>query len=342
MAQTLGNVRIGSDRFGPRTTYEELEIGKDLGTEDFLVTQSQIDQVCYRLQDHHPYYEVNSPFGGTVAPVWMTYLLTRGLFSQTYSVRGLFYKWAMDCVLPVRPGVRHTVTGTLTNKWIKNDREFVEYASVCKDDKGNVVFTTKRAHVLDFIKRTAPKVGEGIGSSSARTPEAKAGRQPYWDPDWPADETAALTGEILVPPLASSSTPIGAPLPSVSIFLSKKRFTELQEHHLIGRGRNLHLDVEAAQQEGLPAPVATAPDLMAMAHRSALEFFGAGWVKGGRADLTCARPTYIGDYVTANGVVTGREQLPDGTERLLCNVWVENQRGEKKIVGTVSGIVGAR
>jgi acyl dehydratase len=341
MTQTLGQVRIASDRFGPRTTFEELEIGKDLGTEEFLVTQAQIDQVCDRLEDHHPYYEVNSPFGGTVAPVSMTYLITRALFSQTYSVRGLFYKWAVDCMQPVRPGVRHTVTGTLTNKWVKNEREFVAYESVCKDEKGNVIFTTQRAHVLDFIKRTAPKVAHGIGSSSARTPEGRAGRQPYWDPDWPADETAALTGDIVVPPLANFETPIGAPLPSVSIFMSKKRFIKLQEQHLVGRARNLHVDMEAAQQEGLPAPVASAPDLMAMAHRSALEFFGAGWLKGGRADLTCARPTYIGDYVTSKGVVTGRDRLPDGSQRLQCSVWVENQKGEKKVVGTVSGIVGA-
>jgi len=342
MTATTGQVRIANDRFGPRTTYEELEIGKDLGTEVFLVTQAQIDQVCDRQEDHHPYYEVNSPFGGTVAPMSMTYMLTRSLFSQTYSVRGLFYNWALECVRPVRPGVRHTVTGTLTNKWIKNDREFVAYESVCKDDKGQVVFTTRRAHVLDFIKRTVPKVGYSDGSSSARTPEARAGREPYWDPDWNPDETAALTGEILVPPLANKETAIGSPLPPVSTFLSKKRFIRLQEYHIKGRAPNLHVSAEAAQIEGLPAPVASAPDLMAMVHRSALEFFGAGWLQGGRADLICKRPTFIGDYITAKGVVKEREALPDGAERLLCDAWVENQKGEKKVVGTISGIVSAR
>jgi acyl dehydratase len=342
MTQTTNQVRVATDRFGPRTTFEELEIGKDLGTEVFLVTQSQIDQVCDRQEDHHPYYEVNSPFGGTVAPMSMTYMLTRALFSQTYSVRGLFYNWAVECVRPVRPEVRHTVSGRLTEKWIKNDREFVAYESVCKDDKGQVVFTTRRAHVLDFIKRTAPKVGYTEGSSSARTPEARAGREPYWDPDWPADETAAGTGEIEIPPLARMDTPIGAPLPAVSTFLSRKRFIKLQEYHIKGRAPNLHVSVEAARQEGLPGPVASAPDLMAMIQRCALEFFGAGWLQGGRADLVCRRPTFIGDYVSAKGVVTRRDVLPDGSHRLECDAWVENQKGEKKIAGTISGIVRAR
>ena len=184
----LGAVRILRDAAGIRTTYEELEIGKDLGSAEFLVTQGQIDQTCDRLEDHHPYYEVGSPFGSTVAPVWMTYLIPRMLFSQTYSVRGLFYKWGFELLGPVRPGVRHTVSATLTEKWIRNDREFVAYEAVCKDESGRVVYRSRRAHVLDFIKRTAPKVGEGaIGTSDARTPEARAAREQNWDRDWPHD-----------------------------------------------------------------------------------------------------------------------------------------------------------
>ena len=79
-----------------------------------------------------------------------------------------------------------------------------------------------------------------------------------------------------------------------------------------------------------------------MVHRSALELFVAGWLQGGRADLICKRPTFIGDYITAKGVVKARETLPDGSQRLECDAWVENQKGERKVVGTISGIVRAR
>ena len=80
--EELGQVRVARDARGVRTTYEELEIGKDLGSAEFLVTQAHIEQACERLNDHHPYFEVASPFGTTVAPVWMSYWVTRMLFSQ--------------------------------------------------------------------------------------------------------------------------------------------------------------------------------------------------------------------------------------------------------------------
>ena len=338
----LGQVRILRDAAGLRTTYEEVEIGKDLGTAEWTPTQEQIDQVCERMEDHHPYYEVDSPFGGTVVPLSMTYLLTRGLFSQTYSVRGLFYKWGVELLEPIRPGVTYKVQGTLTEKWIKNDREFVAYESVCRDPAGTVVFRTRRAHVMDFIKRTAPKVGEGaVGTSDARTPEAREARKPVWDANWPVDDTAAGTGRIEVRPAARWDLPVGAPMPTTSLYFSRAKFLKRQNQYFAGPNPTLHVDVEAAQQEGLPAPVASAPDLMAMCHQIAMQFFGAGWIRGGRAEVTSTRPTYMHEYLTAQGVVKSREELSDGTLRLHCDVWVENQKGDKKVVGTVSGIVPA-
>lgn len=340
--QALGQVRILRDAAGVRTTFEELKIGTDLGTAEWTPTQEQIDQVCERMEDHHPYYEVDSPFGGTVVPLSMTYLLTRGLFSQTYSVRGLFYKWGVELLEPIKSGVTYTVQGTLIEKWIKNDREFVAYESVCRAPSGMIVFRTRRAHVMDYIKRSAPKTGEGaVGTSDARTPEARDARKPVWDANWPAGDTAAGTGRIDITPLARHDTPVGAALPSNSLYFSRAKFLKRQNQYFAGPNPTLHVDETAAQQEGLPAPVASAPDLMALCHQSAMQFFGAGWIRGGRADVTSAKPTYMHEYVSSKGVVTTREELPDGTLRLHCNVWVENQKGEKKVVGTVSGLVPA-
>ena len=132
-------MRILRDSAGIRTTFEELEIGKDLGAAEWTPTQAQIDQVCERMEDHHPYYELNSPFGNTVVPVSMTYLLTRGLFSQTYSVRGLFYKWTVDLMEPMTPAITYIIKATLSEKWIRNDREFVAYESTCTADRKSVV-----------------------------------------------------------------------------------------------------------------------------------------------------------------------------------------------------------
>src|ERR1700693_2726606 len=131
-SQPHEQVRIRHDLRGTRTDYEEIEVGRDLGSSDFMVTQAQIDELCDRSRDHHPFYEVDSPFGGTVAPVSATYMLPRMLFSQTYSVRGLFYKWAFEFLNPVKSNVRYIVSARVSEKWIKNDREFVAYEAVCK------------------------------------------------------------------------------------------------------------------------------------------------------------------------------------------------------------------
>lgn len=338
----LGQVRILRDAAGTRTTFDELEIGKDLGSLVWTPTQSQVDQVCERMEDHHPYYEVESPFGGTVVPTHMTYLMIRGLFSQTYSVRGLFYKWGLELLEPIRTGVTYRVDAKLTEKWIRNDREFVAYEGTCTDPRGAVVFRTRRAHVLDFIKRTAPKVGEGaIGTSDARTQAAREARAQVWDAHWPADDTAAGTGRIELAPLARPDTPVGAQLPPNSIYFSRAKFLKRQNMYFAGANPTLHVSDEAARQEGLPAPVASAPDIMAMCHQCALDFFGAGWLRGGKADLTASRPTYMHEYLTASGVVTSREELPGGAVRLHCEMSVQNQKGEKKVVGKLSGMVPA-
>jgi acyl dehydratase len=338
----LGTVRIRKDVRGQRSDYDEFEVGKDLGSAPFRVTQQQIDQSCERNEFHHPFYEVASPLGGTVAPVGMTYGTTRMLFSQNYSVRGLFYKWAFEFLAPIKPETDYVVSARLADKWIKNDREFVAYESVCKDAQGNVIFTTRRAHTLDYIKRTAPKVGEGgIDSADARGRDIAATTAAAQRPQLPTSESAAGTGSADVKPLATRDTPLGAPLPSFSLFMSKLQFEKwyARPNADPSGSRSLHIDADAARQEGLAAPVAVGPDIIGFAHRSAMQFFAEGWVKGGKADLTVARPTYPGEYITSNGFVKAKEQLADGSLRLICEVWVASQAGEKKVVGTVSGIV---
>jgi hypothetical protein len=169
-ATEISQVRVKHDPKGERTDFDKLEIGKDLGSAELLVTQEQIDGMCERREFWHPYYNVSSPFGGTVAPMLLSYGIPRLLFSQVYNVRGLFYKWAFENFLPLRPNVPMVVSARLSEKWVKHDREFVAYEATCKDPDGNIVFTTRRAHALDYIKRTAPKAGEGLDTGRLPAP----------------------------------------------------------------------------------------------------------------------------------------------------------------------------
>jgi hypothetical protein len=130
-------------------------------------------------------------------------------------------------------------------------------------------------------------------------------------------------------------------LPEYSMQMSIERFDRWY-----GAGRvnspyplaNRHIDSTAAQQEGLPAPVAGGPDVANLIFRSLAAFFGEGWFAGGDASLTIVRPTYAADFLTAKGHVVAVE-LEGDSLRIRCDVWVEDGKGEKKVVGRASGKV---
>ena len=53
-----------------------------------------------------------------------------------------------------------------SRKWVKNNREFVEYEAVCHDPDGNKIFVTRRSHALDFLTIDVPKAATGIDSGA--------------------------------------------------------------------------------------------------------------------------------------------------------------------------------
>ena len=105
-----------------------------------------------------------------------------------------------------------------------------------------------------------------------------------------------------------------------------------------GDEKTIHTDYEAAAKEGLPAPVAIGPQVAALTFRQLRLSFGTGWPVGGRYDLTFRRPVFVTDFCVARGVVTGTEKEGDKL-RVHCEVWVENQKAEKVIAGTASGLL---
>src|SRR5579875_822139 len=106
--------------------------------------------------------------------------------------------------------------------------------------------------------------------------------------------------------------------------------------------QTIHTDVEAARREGLEAPVAVGPQVASLIFRQLRTAFGKGWLEGGNCELTFRRPVLVTDFCVAKGVVKNVSPESDGRTRVHCDVWIENQRGEKVIVGTASGLVSAR
>jgi acyl dehydratase len=132
-------------------------------------------------------------------------------------------------------------------------------------------------------------------------------------------------------PVLDANIAIGKQLPTVS---KKFRLEDFKR----GDEKTIHTDYEAAAREGLPAPVAIGPQVAALIFRQMRLCFGDGWIVGGKFDLSFRKPVLVTDFCVARGTVTKTEK-EDSKLRIYCDVWIENQKREKVITGTTSGLV---
>jgi hypothetical protein len=156
--------RVREDGSGRRATFEDIDIGCSLGQMEWEITDDLIDLQCMLDQDFDPLFFPQVDGQSRVAPPQITYRPPRWLFSRTYNVRGLFVRWENESFRAIEPNTKITVTGSIVDKFIKKDREFVVYQAEGHDQGGNLIFRTKRTHVLDFIERSAPRANVGIDS----------------------------------------------------------------------------------------------------------------------------------------------------------------------------------
>ena len=156
--------RVADDKHGRRARFEDIEVGKDLGTLTWEVTAEDIEAQCGLDDDHHPWFAAASPWGGPVAPPQIHYRPPRWLLSRNYNIRGVFYKWEFENIRPIQDGDKIAVSGRILDKWIKGEREFVSFEATGRNASGEDVFRTVRVHALDVTPRTMPRRGTGFDS----------------------------------------------------------------------------------------------------------------------------------------------------------------------------------
>ena len=160
--------RVLEDSQGSRAAFEDIRIGQSIGEMEWRITDDLIDLQCQLDQDFDPVF-IPQGDGSRIAPPQITYRPPRWLFSRAYNVRGLFVRWESETFRAIEPNTTIKVSGSIVEKFIKKDREFVVYVSEGKDAGGNLIFRTRRTHVLDFLERSAPR--EGLGIDSGIKPE---------------------------------------------------------------------------------------------------------------------------------------------------------------------------
>jgi acyl dehydratase len=101
--------------------------------------------------------------------------------------------------------------------------------------------------------------------------------------------------------------------------------------------QSTHTDVEFARVRGLRTAIASGTQSEGHLVELMIQLFGAQWLSHGTLDIKMTGPVELDDVVIAKALV--KEKTDDAkATKFILDVWVENQRGEKAIVGSASGI----
>ena len=149
------------------------------------------------------------------------------------------------------------------------------------------------------------------------------------DEGFPRDPTAFRPMRVT----ASRDLPVGFELEPVRKVVTLDKSRIYQGWPAV---RNRHTDYGAAQATGLREPNVNGGQTAEYLGELFIKFFGSGFL-GGRLSISFIGTVGLGEEVTARGVV--KERVAEGDRvRLTLDVWVEDGRGDKVLVGTASGL----
>jgi acyl dehydratase len=101
--------------------------------------------------------------------------------------------------------------------------------------------------------------------------------------------------------------------------------------------RSRHCDFPAAHATGLRAPNINGALVAGVLGELYIKFFGEYYL-GGTLTFNLIRQVQLDDELTARGVIVEKVHEPTGV-RLVLDVWLEDQAGDKVLVGSASGVV---
>lgn len=134
--------------------------------------------------------------------------------------------------------------------------------------------------------------------------------------------------------LSETAPKVGQSLPPLVKDVSQRRI----DVYSGVRPRSIHSDEAFAREKGFRTCLAQGMMSTAYASQLMVKLLGPGFARGGTLSMAFIKPVYAGDRLTVRGVVKDR-QPANGATRVVVEIWVENQHGEKTAVGHASGLV---
>ena len=99
-----------------------------------------------------------------------------------------------------------------------------------------------------------------------------------------------------------------------------------------------HGQDDAGKKQGLGGALVQGGQLVAYLNQMMTDNFGQGYLRGGEISVSFIKPVRPGDGIITKGVVREIHCI-DGRHRAVCDVWLENQAGEKTTLGTASALL---
>ena len=127
---------------------------------------------------------------------------------------------------------------------------------------------------------------------------------------------------------------VGRALPSLTKDVSQRRI----DVYSGVKPRSIHSDEAWARQKGFRGCLAQGMMSTAYVSQMMVKLFGPGFARGGTMSMAFVKAVYAGDRLSVHGII--KDKQPDnGATRVVVEVWVENQHGEKTAVGHATGLV---
>lgn len=285
----------------------EVHVGQDLGVLERAITPELVQWYLGAIEDDHPWYHGDSPFGGPVAPALVIHnpAYDSGRTNAWYLPNrygNLHAKQRWELFNPIMVGERIRNRALVVDRYLKRDRAFVVAEALLSDLSGLPLGRCRSTQsFLADPSRTGTVVDRAREQAPARRFEV-------------ADEAGGeqITGKRHV-------------------------VTGEQCDRFTGEGRNYHNDVVESQKLGFPEIVVQGTLSTCFVSDMMTHAFGEGWWCGGRMEINFINVLWAGEAITAHGAV--RERTREGSLwRVLLDVWTEKDDGAKTIAGTASAL----
>ena len=124
-----------------RIAYDAVQVGEQFTSNDLVVKPEDLDTFAYAVDDHHPWYFDDSPFGGPI--VHPTLLANQALMMRHNKFvvdAGLHAAMQFEFIEPIRVGMRVRTRGKVVDKYEKRGRHYMvtEFVTT-EEDTGQIL-----------------------------------------------------------------------------------------------------------------------------------------------------------------------------------------------------------